>query len=158
MVDRDDLELRLATTLAPMLLTLAVFALGGVTVIAAPDKTIVDELLSLLAAFCIFAAALLVDSALDKIAINWIDRLRFLGGGYLCFCLVVGAMTTMTPILYEFETKRIGLANFTWEANDIPFALAGASVFLKMISYRDRQVWTALMIVFYSFSIWVLCR
>src|SRR4051794_20807342 len=149
MVERDDLELRLATTLSPMLLTIAVFALSATAAIPNSSQTIVDELLSMLAAICIFAAALLIDSALDKLQLDLGERVGFLGNGYLTFSFVVGVMTAFVPILYEAK-KAPGA--FGWSTGFVPFLGAGISVFLKMMSNKDRGAWTVAMLIFFCWS------
>jgi len=153
MTDLEDLQLRLATTLAPMLLTVATFALGAASIVPSPSNTIIDEMLSVVAAFSIFSAALLVDSALDKQKISSLDRLSFLGGGYVCFCGVVAAMTAAVPILYE---ARCTTAPFGWHVSFVAYLGAGASVFLKLMTYQDKNVFTFGMFVFYVFSIYAL--
>jgi hypothetical protein len=156
MVDRDDLELRLATTLSPMLLTIAVFALSATAAITDSSKTIVDELLSMLAAICIFAAALLVDSALDKLKLDLAERVNFLGRGYLAFCFVVGVMTAFVPILYE--AKKAGSGAFGWSISFVPFFGAGISVFSKMMSHKDGGWWTVAMLGFFCWSFYEAAR
>ena len=156
MENSDDLQLRLATTLAPMLLTVATFALGAASFVTNPENTLVDELLSLLSSFCVFSSALLIDSALDKQSLNFVTRLTFLNGGYVCFCIVVGAMTTIIPILYE--ARRSGAGVFGWHKSFILFIAAGASVFLKMMTHKDRQGWTVSMFIFYVLSIYAIAK
>lgn len=153
MIDRDDLEVRLAMTLAPMLVTVATFSLAAANAFTVPGN-IVDELLSVLAAFCIFASALLTDSALDKESLSFRDRLTFLGGGYFCFCLVVGVMTAFTPLLYE--ARRTTAGAFIWDKSFILFFAAGTSVFLKMMTHKDHQWWTVSMFIFYVLSIYAV--
>jgi hypothetical protein len=159
MADKEDLELRLVTTLAPMLLTIAVFALSATAAITDASKTIVDELLSSLAAICIFAAALLVDSALDKWELGVRQRIYFLGNGYLAFCFVVGIMTAFVPILYE--AKNAGSYAFGWwDLRFFVFGGAGIAVFSKMMINKDRGAWMAVMLGLFvlSFCIEVAAR
>ena len=53
MIVRDDLEVRLATTLAPTLLAVAVFSLTALGLVKDPAGTFTDEFLSILAGmFC----------------------------------------------------------------------------------------------------------
>ena len=60
MITKDELEFRLATTLAPMLVTVAVFSLGAVSLVKDPGCTFTDEFLSIIAGLSIFAAAVIV--------------------------------------------------------------------------------------------------
>jgi len=63
MIDRDDLRLRLVTTLVPMLFAVATFSATVMTVLPfTPKKTIIDKLFTALEAFCVFTAATLMDS------------------------------------------------------------------------------------------------
>jgi hypothetical protein len=151
----EELEIRMATTLAPMLLTVSVFALSAASLVAKPQATIVDELLDVLAAFSIFAAALLVDSTLDKLSLSFTDRLRFLGGGFFAFSSVVATMTTFVPILYLAKTH--GNSAFGWDPRFIIFFFAGASVFLKMMTLQeDKHIALAGMFLFFPLSIYLL--
>jgi hypothetical protein len=158
-ISKEELELRLATTLAPMLLTVAIFSLSSMTLVSKPAMTWVDELLSLIAAFSIFAAALIIDFALDHQQLSSEERLKFLGGGYLFFCIVVGIMTAAVFILYSavqvqsVEGKPVA---FGWQKSFIPFFGAGISVSLKMMWFRDRNIFFFAMLIFYSFSIYAL--
>jgi hypothetical protein len=156
-IDRDELALRLATTLAPMLLGVAVFALTAASLVPTPTGTITDELLSLLAAFCIFSAALLIDSSLDNLQITTIERCTFLNGGYVCFCLVVGSLTAAVPILYSAVQSQFQHEAFGPNRNFLFFGGAGLCVFLKMMTYHDRfNVFFLGMLFFYIWSIYVL--
>jgi hypothetical protein len=154
MIDHDDLELRLATTLAPMQLAIAVFSLGASSFVPNAKFTIIDELLFTLASFCIFSAALLIDSALDKHSLDFSKRLSFLSGGYVSFCLVVAVLGASVPLLYE--AKKAGSNPFGWHISFIPFIGAGLSVFLKMMTFRDRNAYTVCMIIFCAWTIYVL--
>jgi hypothetical protein len=154
MTDAEELELRLATTLSPMLLTVAIFSLGAMTAIQVPKTTIIDELLAFLASFCILSAAALVDAALDRLALTFKNRIFYLGGGYLLFCLVVSAMMVITPMLYEF--KRFSSGQYGFHKSELIFFGGGACVLGKLMSYRDRQAWLVAIGVFYVFAIYVL--
>jgi hypothetical protein len=154
MIDRDELELRLATTLAPMLLTIATFSLTVMGLQQNPEKTIVDELFSFIGAACLLAAAVVADSALDKQDLGLFERMKFMGGGYLFFCLVVGAMSTAIPILYS--AKRAGGDGITWHKSYLWFISVGIFVVLKLMSHKDKQVWTAAIILSYFASLYAL--
>src|ERR1051325_6996303 len=119
MVDQDELELRLTTTLAPMLLAIATFSLIIVGQEQHPQVSIVDELFSCLGAICLLAAALVADSALDKQAVGLFDRVKLMGGGYLFFCLIVGMMSAAIPVLYS--AKRAGAAGIMWHQSFLWF-------------------------------------
>jgi hypothetical protein len=79
-----------------MLLTVAVLSLAGMG-LAPTHRTITDG--SSCVPGGVLAAAIVTDSALDKLSLDWIARLTFLGGGYLCFCVVVAGMTFIIPSL-----------------------------------------------------------
>lgn len=145
---KDDLELRLITTLAPMLFAVAVFALGASAAIPGPPNPRFDGMLSILAAFCIFSTALIVDSALDKVTLDFEKRLHFLGNGYLAFCVVNGIMTLIVPSLYV--TKEVGF--YGLDRHFIAFCLAGISVFFKMMIREDNGFWAAAMLVTFLWS------
>jgi hypothetical protein len=136
-----------------MLLTVATFSLAGMG-LAPTHRTIIDAPLAFLAAFCVLAAAIVTDSARDKLSLDWIARLTFLGGGYLCFCVVVAGMTFIIPSLYEAKLALPG--ELRWHKHQLFFALAGLSVLPKLMSHRDRQSWTAGMLIFYGLSIYAL--
>lgn len=153
--DRDDLEFRLATTLAPMLLTVAVFCLTAANIVAKPASTVVDEMLSGVAAFCIFAAALLIDFILDKLRIETIDRLSFLNFGYISFCFAVMLMTVAVPTLYL--AKQAGESGFTPGVVSIMyFTGAGLCVFGKMMVLDDKNAFVVGMVIFYILSVTAL--
>jgi hypothetical protein len=150
--DRDDLEFRLATTLAPMLLTVVVFCLTAVNIVTKPASTIVDEMLSLIAAFCIFAAALLVDFILDKLKIATTDRVSFLNYGYISFCVVVMLTTITVPTLYL--AKQSGDSIFSPSiVSMLYFTGAGLCVFGKMMVLYDKNTFVVGMVIFYTLSI-----
>jgi hypothetical protein len=68
----------------------------------------------------------------------------------------VGAMTAIVPILYEakkYSTRIVG-----WDPSFFIFAGAGISVFLKMMTLRDRNVWLACMLLFYVISFFLLAK
>lgn len=65
-VARDEIEVRLAITLAPMLLAIAIFSLTLVGSVTNPSNTIVDEVFSLLSVVCILGAATAADSVMDN--------------------------------------------------------------------------------------------
>lgn len=150
MTERDDQEFRLALALAPMLFTIATFSLAAAATFTQKEKTIADELLSLLAGFSIFAAALLADSALDKLKIPFNERLTFLGGGYISFCVVMSFMTAFVPILYE---ARQSTGEFIFDRSFIYFIAAGLCVFGKMMTHQDKKFFTYAMVFFFLLSI-----
>ncbi|MDE1963379.1 MAG: hypothetical protein KGI42_05660 [Xanthomonadaceae bacterium] len=151
MTNRDDLELRLATALAPMLLTIAIFSLTLVGNIAHPDSTHVDEVLCLLCAFCILGAATVADSALDKVGLSVRDRLFFLGGGYLFFCLAVGVVSIVIPLLYV--AKAFPAADVhTWQY--ILYICTGTSVTVKLMQNKEKA-WTVGMVILFVLTMCV---
>jgi hypothetical protein len=151
-----DFELRLATTLAPMLLTVAVFALVSLSNVSRPDITKVDELLAIVAGISIFAAALLVDHVLDSLQVGTGERFTFLSFGYLFFCVVVGFMTAAVFVIYSSVQAQAQHVPFDLQKSFIPFALAGLSVSGKMMCFRDREGFFYAMLVCYGLSIYVL--
>ena len=74
-------------------------------------------------------------------------------GGYLCFCVVVAGMTFLIPSLYEPKLALPG--ELSWHKYQLFFPLAGLCVLLKLISHRERQAWTAGMLIFYNLSVYV---
>jgi hypothetical protein len=156
MIDRDDLDVRLATALAPMLLAAAVFSLTALSLIPKPDATFTDEFLAALAALCIFGTALVVDSALDTAKVTERARVTLLGGGYLLFCIAVGALTTAVPIIYATKQADAAGEAYAWQSSIIYFIGAGAAVSLKLMWFRDRNAFLILMILFYALSVHAL--
>jgi hypothetical protein len=155
-VQKKEFELRLATTLAPMLLTVAIFALASLSVVRNPKLTMVDEFLALVAGIAIFASALLVDHALDTRGVDTIERITFLGFGYMFFCFVVGVMTTAVFIIYSAVQAQGQDLPFGWQKSFVPFVLAGISVGGKMMWRTDRGVFFYAMLGFYGASIYML--
>jgi hypothetical protein len=155
MTDRVDLEVRFATTLAPVLLALAVFSLSTMTLVKAPGCTFTDEFLAILAGVCIFASAVIIDSALDSAQIDGLERLSFLQFGYLLFCIVVGSLTTAVFVLYAAKQADAAGQPYRWEASTILFAFAGISVVGKMMWFRDRNAFVISMFLFYALSVYV---
>jgi hypothetical protein len=87
----ENKKSRLATAVAPMLLTIVVFALNiminGWRV--DPQLTHTNEILALIAAVSILTAAFLIDFNLDGRGLRLGDRLLMFKGGYVLFCVVV---------------------------------------------------------------------
>jgi hypothetical protein len=134
--DLGDMQKRLATGLPPMLFGVATFSATAVNVIPNPAKTLIDEFLSILAAFCVFSASILIDYALDSERKNWKERISYLGYGYFLFCCVVGFVTAFIPALYD--TKRNDNV-FTFHVYYLLFGVTGLLVFIKMMSeLKDR--------------------
>jgi len=154
MIDRDDLEVRLATALAPMLLAAAVFSLTALSLVPKPDATFTDEFLAALAALCIFGTALVLDSALDAAKVTEKARVTLLGGGYLLFCIAVGALTTAVPIIYATKQADAAGIAYIWHLPSIMIFLgAGVSVIFKLMWFRDHNIFLMAMGFFYGLSI-----
>jgi len=119
MIDREDLEIRFATTLAPVLLGVAIFALGTMSVIKEPGCTFTDEFLSILAGVCIFGTAVVIDSALDTAQITAVERFTFLQFGYFLFCVVVGCLTAAVFFLYAAKQADAAGHSYRWETSNI---------------------------------------
>lgn len=154
MITKDELEFRLATTLAPMLVTVAVFSLGAVSLVKDPGCTFTDEFLSIIAGLSIFAAAVIVDFALDNSNITERDRVTFPQGGYLCFCLALGFLTSTVFFLYAAKQADLAGQAYQWSQwFNIFFVFAGLSVIGKMMWFRDSQLLVAAMGVFYFASV-----
>jgi len=153
-ITTEEFKLRLTTTLAPMLVTVAVFSLGAVSLIKDPGCTFTDEFLSIFAAFCIFAAAAIVDSALDDAGITGPkERFFFLQFGYFAFCLVLGFLTTTVGFLYVAKQADSVGQPYQWlQGINGLFLLTGLSVIGKMMLFRDRNVLVALMFVLFLSS------
>lgn len=133
-------ENSLAGTLAPMLFAFAIFSLGVLN-FTRTYKVIVDEIFTLLAAFSIFAAALLVDSILDKQSLNFYERVNYLGLGYISFCIIVGMITISVPLLYLVKIRR---GTFRWRLSFLSFLSfvgAGVSVMAKMLTLTNSHLW-----------------
>lgn len=150
---KNDLELRLAPTLAPMLLTVAIFSLTLVSNIATPELTIVDEVLCLLSVACILGAAMVADSILDKADLSFFNRLEFLGGGYFLFCVVAGVISFVIPLLYVFKSHP-GVPLAIWQY--IVFGSTAISVTTKLMQ-NEEKAWTAGMFVLSVASIVLTC-
>lgn len=143
--NHDDLELRLATALSPMLLTVAIFSLTIVGNIAEPGATFVDEILCLLSASSLLGAALVADSALDKAELAISDRFVFLGGGYFLFCLAAGVMTVVIPLLYLAKMSPTAPV-LPWQY--ILYACTGISVIAKLMQNKEKA-WTVGMFILF---------
>jgi hypothetical protein len=146
---REDLELRLASTLAPMLLTVAIFSLTLVGNIATSNGTIVDEVLCLLSAACILGAAMVADSALDMADLSFANRFQFLGGGYFLFCVVAGVISFVIPLLYVFKSHN-GVTLATWQY--LVYGFTALSVVFKLMQNKEKS-WTVGMFVLSAASV-----
>src|SRR3954468_2950868 len=104
-MNRDQLEILLATTLAPMLFTVASLSVGAMALVTEPNKTYVDELLLALAALSVISGSFLLDGALDKLTLSFPECIHFLGYGYLCFSIVVGGLAAVIPIVYQLRSN-----------------------------------------------------
>jgi hypothetical protein len=87
---QDEIELRLATTVAPMLIAVGTFSLTLMANRPNPEKTYADEVFMGLGLLSITAAAFLVDFIFDHLQQDWPKRLFVMNGGYLFFSLVMG--------------------------------------------------------------------
>jgi hypothetical protein len=148
MKDPEDFKLRLATAMAPMLLAVATFALTLLVQTKNPRATITDELFALLSAACLLGAATIADSAMDSYGVSGSDRLKFLGGGYLFFCIAIGAISTVIPIIYLEQAGAAPIA--LWQY--FLFAATGIVVLVKPLLHEERS-WTTLMFGLYIATI-----
>jgi drug/metabolite transporter (DMT)-like permease len=144
-IGQDDLELRLATALAPMLLAVATFALILVNSFSEPNRSIVDELLCLLSAFCLLGSATVADSIMDRYGSGDTSRFAFLGGGYFLFCLAVGTITAAIPIIYAVKINPVRPIP-VWRY--IIFFATGMSAVIKLMQGKEKA-WTAIMFICY---------
>jgi hypothetical protein len=149
-ITRDELELRLAAALAPMLLTVAIFSLTLVGSQPDPKATIIDELFSLLSAVCLLGSATVADSAMDKYGVGVGARFTFLGGGYFLFCLAVGTMSAAIPILYAGKISAAPIAPWRY----ILFFATGLSAIIKLMQGEETP-WTVGMFLCYLATICV---
>lgn len=144
----NDLELRLATVLAPMLLAISIFSLTLVGNIKDPATTIVDEIFSLLSALCILGSTTVADAIMDKAGQTPTQRFSFLGGGYFLFCLAAGVMTTSLPLLYLAKKSVISIPIWKY----IIFSATGISVISKLMQHEEK-IWTGVMFLLFVSSI-----
>lgn len=140
---QDDLELRLATTLAPMLLTVSIFSLTIVGRGESPESTITDEILCLLSALCILGAAMVADSALDRVNLSISERFKFLGGGYFLFCLAAGVLSFVIPLLYISRS----FPNFSIEGWQYLIYLFSAVSVTSKLMQNEEKAWTVGMFI-----------
>ena len=143
MPDRDELELRMAVALSPMLLTVSIFSLTLAANIAKPESTYVDEVLCFLSGLCVLGAAMVADSALDKADLSIQDRFTFLGGGYFLFCIAAGAMTLVIPLLYIAKKSTPAPIPFWHYFVYVP---TGLSVTAKLMQNKEKA-WTVGMFI-----------
>jgi hypothetical protein len=136
MIDRHELEVRLCTTIAPMLLAVAVFALGAAGSVTAARGTNIDELLFGAAFVSVLSSALLIDHLLDELAIPTGGRFFFLGGGYLLFSFVVAAAAALIPMQYHAKYHSGQMPSV---ALGIAVSAIGLCVFGKLMSYKDSN-------------------
>jgi hypothetical protein len=144
----DELKLPLATAMAPMLLAVATFALTLLVQTKNPRATITDELFALLSAACLLGSATIADSAMDSCGASGSERLKFLGGGYLLFCIAIGAISTVIPIVYLEQAGAAPIALWRY----LLFAATGVVVLVKPLIYEERS-WTTLMFGLYILTI-----
>lgn len=145
----SDIELRLATALAPMLLAISIFSLTLVGNIKDPSVTIVDEIFSFLSALCILGSATVADAIMDKAGKSISQRFSFLGGGYFLFCLAAGTMTTALPLLYLAKTNSATSIE-VWKY--LVFFATGFSVIIKLMLNKE-SAWTVGMFILFVGSI-----
>ena len=124
--------------MAPMLLAVATFALTLLVQTRNPRATITDELFALLSAACLFlGSATIADSAMDSCRASGSERLKFLGGGYLLFCIAIGAISTVIPIVYLEQAGAAPIALWRY----LLFAATGVVVLVKPLLSEERS-WT----------------
>lgn len=148
----DELELRLASPISPMLLTVSIFSLTLASNIDHPRATYVDEILCLLSAFCVLGAATVTGSILDKANLSLAARFTFLSGGYFLFCVAAGVMAIVIPLLY------LAKASPTWAIplwQYILYFLTGCSVTAKLMHSREHA-WTIGMFLLFLCTFCVL--
>jgi hypothetical protein len=104
----------LATAMAPMLLAVAIFSLTLLVQTKAPKETITDELFAVLSAACLLGSATVTDSAMDSCKASFVERLTFLGGGYVLFCLAIGVISAAIPILYAERSGATPIARWRY--------------------------------------------
>src|SRR5262249_53232480 len=109
-----------------------------------------------LAAGCVLAASGIIDSALDKLSLNWSERIKLLGLGYFLFCIVVAGMTFVIPLLYEAKRGKPEDLHFQW--HQLWFAGTGVCVILKLMSRKNSHIFTAGIVVLYFCSFWLAMR
>ena len=151
-MNRDELEMRLATTLAPMLFTVASLSVGAMALVTEPNKTYVDEFLLALAAFSVISVSFLLDGAMDKLALSFSERVQFLGHGYLCFSIVIGGLTIIIPIVYQLRSSSTIGATFSL------YIGAGVCMFGKMMTQGGNNIWLAGLVILYAISAYVLLK
>lgn len=151
MTPRDELEARMLTTVPPILVAVAIFSLTVMALEQTPKHTFVDEIFGLLGLFSLFSSAWIIDHMLDEIKLKVIERFKLIGGGYFLFCIVIAAMSTGTLLLYY--VKKTGLETVSWNNAFLPFLLTGMFIILKLMSHRDRQVWSLCIMLAFGWSI-----
>jgi hypothetical protein len=146
-----DFKIQLSTTLATMLFTVASIAVAALEIVHDPNKTLLDEFLAILAVFSIFSASILLDAALDLQNISSKERWKFLGRGYLLFCLMITLLTFAIPILYDVNRYASTNPDYGWwHTYWIFFAVSGILVGWKMMTEYEsfgNTVLVALMFV-----------
>ena len=134
--------------LSPMLLTVAVFSLNLLTQVKNPASTITDELLAILAAVCLFGAAVSADELLDLHEIKSSDRWKFLGVAYPAFCLAIGILTFAVPVIYLEESTHLPVPIWRYGV----FGFAGVFALVKPMIYEEKG-WTVAYMIFAAGSI-----
>jgi hypothetical protein len=135
--DIDDLVLRLATTLAPMLLTLAVFMLTTAGLLSERQSGgFVAELLFVAAFGSVLTAAFLIDHLLDLKRMTIGARLKYLGFGYPFFCAVVALVAATIPLLYD--ARRTPEVPLGWSWFHLAFIGLGVAVWSKLMTQDDK--------------------
>jgi hypothetical protein len=144
----EELKLPLATAMVPMLLAVAIFSLTLLVQTKTPKETITDELFAFLSAACLLGSATIADSAMDSCKASFEDRLRFLGFGYVLFCLAIGTISATIPILYAERAGATPIAHWRY----ILFFFTGITVAVKPMLYEENY-WTVLMFSCYIATI-----
>jgi hypothetical protein len=148
---KQELEARLATTISPILVAVAVFCLTVMAIEASPRQTFVDEIFGILGLLSLFSAALIVDSLLDEQKIKFVERLMLMSTGYFIFSFIVGAMSTSILLLYY--VKNHSGTQDTWDNSFFPFILTGIFIVLKLMSHEDRHIWLIGMMFAFVWSL-----
>ena len=150
----NEVEIRLATTLSPILVAVGVLCLTLMTLPPDPAKTFIDEMFMAFGLLSLVSAALTVDSLLDKQQLKLGDRITLMNGGYLVFSIVIGFMSA--GILLFYYTRSYKGSELTWNKSLIPFLLVGLFIVCKLMSHKDAHGWTAAIVGALAWSIYTL--
>jgi hypothetical protein len=155
---REKIETELATRIPPLLLTVAIFCLGFISNMENPGGSIIDEVSSIFAALCLISASLLIDFLLDQQEIDFLERVKFLNGGYLLFSATISFAVVLVAVIYLYRSGLYFCKNCEIDSLQLTIAfillgLTTISLFAKMMTIDVAHISLYMLSIFSVLSV-----